>query len=56
MKINSNYKMSKDTKRLLAITPVEKVSFMKKQFIGAEIAEQKAKQAKIKETKIDLEA
>lgn len=38
------------------VTPVEKIHFMKKTFIEAEIAEVKARQAKIREnTKPDLE-
>lgn len=57
MKINSSFKMSQETKRLLMVTPVEKVHFMKKLFVEAEIAEAKAKQAKIKDnSKPDLEA
>lgn len=57
MKINSGYKMSQETKRMLMVTPVEKIHFMKKMFIEAEIAEAKAKQAKIKDnSKPDLEA
>lgn len=49
--------MSQETKRLLMVTPVEKVHFMKKLFVEAEIAEAKAKQAKIKDnSKPDLEA
>jgi hypothetical protein len=49
--------MSKETKRMLMVTPPEKVQFMKKMFIEAELAEAKAKQAKIKDnSKPDLEA
>jgi hypothetical protein len=57
VKVNSSYKMSKETKRMLMVTPPEKVQFMKKMFIEAELAEAKAKQAKIKDnSKPDLEA
>ena len=57
MKISSSYKMSKETKRMLMVTPAEKVHFMKRMMIEAEIAEAKAKQAKIKDnSKPDLEA
>lgn len=48
--------MSKETKRMLMVTPVEKIHFMKKMFIEAEIAEAKARNAKIKDnSKPDLE-
>lgn len=57
MKVNSSYKMSKETKRLLMTVSKPKLSFMKKMMIEAEIAEAKAKQAKIKDnSKPDLEA
>lgn len=57
MKVYSGFKMSQETKRMLMVTPVEKVHFMKKMFIEAEVAEAKAKQAKIKDnSKPDLEA
>ena len=57
MKVNSSYKMSKETKRLLMTVSKSKLSFMKKMMIEAEIAEAKAKQAKIKDnSKPDLEA
>lgn len=57
MKVNSSYKMSKESKRLLMVTPIDKVHFMKKAMIEAEIAEAKARQAKIKNnSKPDLEA
>ncbi len=57
MKVYSGFKMSQETKRMLSVTPKENLSFMKKLFIGAEIAEAKAKQAKIKDnSKPDLEA
>ena len=57
MKLNSSYKMSKETKRMLMVTPIEKVHFMKEKMIEAEIAQAKAKQAKIKDnSKPDLEA
>lgn len=49
MKTNANFKMSKESKRVLAITPIEKRSMMKHFMIDAEIAEAKAKQAKIKD-------
>jgi hypothetical protein len=57
VKVNSSYKMSKESKRLLMVTPIDKVHFMKKAMIEAEIAEAKARQAKIKNnSKPDLEA
>lgn len=57
MKVNSGFKMSQETKRLLSVTSKENLTFMKKLFIEAEIAEAKAKQAKIKDnSKPDLEA
>lgn len=57
MKVHSGFKMSQETKRMLSVTPKENLSFMKKLFIEAEIAEAKAKQAKIKDnSKPDLEA
>ncbi len=57
MKVYSGFKMSQETKRMLSVTPKENLPFMKKLFIGAEIAEAKAKQAKIKDnSKPDLEA
>jgi hypothetical protein len=49
--------MSKETKRMLMVTPIEKIHFMKEKMIEAEIAQAKAKQAKIKDnSKPDLEA
>jgi len=49
--------MSQETKRMLSVTSKENLPFMKKLFIEAEIAEAKAKQAKIKDnSKPDLEA
>lgn len=57
MKISSNYKMSKTTKRMLMVTPIEKLASMKKIFIDAELAEIRARNSKIKDnTKIDTEA
>lgn len=57
MKVNSSFKMSQETKRMLSVTSKENLPFMKKLFIEAEIAEAKAKQAKIKDnSKPDLEA
>ncbi len=57
MKVNSSYKMSKETKRMLMTVSKSQLSFMKKMMIEAEIAEAKAKQAKIKDnSKPDLEA
>jgi len=57
VKVNSSYKMSKEIKRLLMTVSKSKLSFMKKMMIEAEIAEAKAKQAKIKDnSKPDLEA
>lgn len=57
MKINSSYKMTKETKRMLMLVPKSDLPFMKKMMIEAEIAEAKAKQAKIKDnSKPDLEA
>ncbi len=57
MKAYSGFKMSQETKRMLSVTSKENLPFMKKLFIGAEIAEAKAKQAKIKDnSKPDLEA
>lgn len=56
MKAPSTYKMSKDVKRMLMVTPKENVPFMKDLFIGAELAEARAKQAKIRDNnKPDLE-
>jgi hypothetical protein len=49
--------MSKETKRMLMTVSKSQLSFMKKMMIEAEIAEAKAKQAKIKDnSKPDLEA
>ncbi len=57
MKVNSSYKMTKETKRMLMLVSKSDLPFMKKMMIEAEIAEAKAKQAKIKDnSKPDLEA
>ncbi len=57
MKVNSSYKMSKETKRMLMTVSKSELPFMKKMMIEAEIAELKAKNAKIKDnSKPDLEA
>jgi hypothetical protein len=57
VKVNSSYRMTKETKRMLMTVPKSHLSFMKKMMIEAEIAEAKAKQAKIKDnSKPDLEA
>jgi hypothetical protein len=49
--------MTKETKRMLMLVSKSDLPFMKKMMIEAEIAEAKAKQAKIKDnSKPDLEA
>lgn len=53
MKTSSTYKMSKQTKRTLAVTSKEKYDGLKALMIDAEVAEIKAKQAKIKTDKSD---
>lgn len=49
MKTNSSYNMKKEIKRMLAITPSEKRPFLKGMMIDAQIAESKAKQAKVRD-------
>jgi hypothetical protein len=57
MKMISGYKMSKETKRLLMVTPPERLHETKRFMIQAEIAEIKAKHSKPKDnSKPDLEA
>ena len=57
MKTNSAFKLSKETKRILASMPLDKSSHYKKMMIDAEVSEAKAKLAKIKtgknEAKVD---
>jgi hypothetical protein len=48
MKTNSVFKLSKETKRILASMPLDKSSHYKKMMIDAEVCEAKAKLAKIK--------
>jgi hypothetical protein len=56
MKIASGYKMSKETKRLLMVTAPERLHETKRFMIEAEVAELKARNAKIKNnSKPDLE-
>lgn len=49
MKTTSSYNMKKEIKRLLAVTPAEKRPFMKHMMIDAQIAEAKAKMAKVRD-------
>lgn len=49
MKTNSNFNMKKSIKRALAITATEKRPFMKQMMIDAQVAEAKAKMAKIRD-------
>ena len=49
MKPNKDFKLSKSTKRILALMDGEKRSHWKKMMIEAEVAEKNAKFAKIKE-------
>jgi hypothetical protein len=49
MKTNSTYKMKQEIKRILATTPAEKRPFMKEMMIEAQIAEAKAKMAKVRD-------
>ena len=48
MKTNGAFKLSKETKRILASMPLDKSSHYKKMMIDAEVCEAKAKLAKIK--------
>jgi hypothetical protein len=49
MKTHSSFNMKKETKRLLAVTPAEKRPFMKQMMIEAQVAEAKAKMAKVRD-------
>ena len=49
MKTNKDFKLSKSTKRILALMDGEKRSHWKKMMIEAEVAEKNAKFAKIRE-------
>jgi hypothetical protein len=49
MKTSSNFNMKKEIKRILAVTPIEKRPLMKNLMIGAQVAEAKAKMAKIRD-------
>ena len=58
MKTNSAFKLSKETKRILASMPQDKRNAYKQMMIDAEVSEAKAKLAKIKtnnknEAKVD---
>jgi hypothetical protein len=57
MKTNGTFKLSKETKRVLASMPQDKRNAYKHMMIDAEVAEAKAKLAKIKtgknEAKVD---
>lgn len=57
MKTNGAFKLSKETKRILASMPQEKRGAYKQMMIDAEVAEARAKLAKIKtgknEAKVD---
>lgn len=59
MKTTGAFKLSKETKRILASMPQDKAGDYKRMMIDAEVAEAKAKLAKIKpntsknETKVD---
>lgn len=59
VKTNGAFKLSKETKRILASMPQDKAGDYKRMMIDAEVAEAKAKLAKIKpntnknETKVD---
>ena len=48
MKTDANYKMSKQTKIYLSFSKHKK-SILKEMFIGAEIAEERAKKARMRE-------
>jgi hypothetical protein len=57
MKTTSSYNMKKEIKRILAVTSVEKRPFLKEMLIEAQLAEAKAKQAKLRDnSKPDVEA
>jgi hypothetical protein len=49
MKADKNFKLSKSTKRILALMPQERRSEYKRMMIDAELAESRAKFAKTKE-------
>jgi len=51
MKTNKDFKLSKESKRILAFMPDNKRSHWKKMLIEAEVLEKRAKLAKLKETK-----
>ena len=57
MKTNGAFKLSKETKRILASMPQERAGDYKRMIIDAEVSEAKAKLAKIKtgknEAKVD---
>jgi hypothetical protein len=57
VKTNGAFKLSKETKRILASMPQEKAGDYKRMMIDAEVSEAKAKLAKIKtgknEAKVD---
>jgi hypothetical protein len=51
MKTNKDFKLSKESKRILAFMPDNKRSHWKKMLIEAEVLEKRAKLAKLKENK-----
>jgi hypothetical protein len=57
MKTTSTYNMKQEIKRILAVTPADKRPFLKEMLIEAQLAEAKAKQAKLRDnSKPDVEA
>jgi hypothetical protein len=51
MKTNKDFKLSKETKRMLASMPSDKRGHWKNMMIEAEVLEKRAKLAKLKENK-----
>ena len=51
MKTNGDFKLSKESKRILALMPDSKRSHWKSMMIEAEVLEKSAKLAKLKENK-----
>jgi hypothetical protein len=51
MKTNGDFKLSKETKRMLALMPSDKRGHWKSMMIEAEVLEKRAKLAKLKENK-----
>jgi len=51
MKTNGDFKLSKETKRMLALMPCDKRGHWKNMMIEAEVLEKRARLAKLKENK-----